>query len=189
MEAGGKCKTARGHAPRRKGLGRRKKLNSVPRSSTVRQEAQEYALSSLNTLWRIPFVLSLSKRNGRPITAPVRPRIRYGAGSEHVEGQIHANRHNCEKNLGSVDVQFHSERKRRTGFVDFVTEADFVKDAEAQAFVGDCLLFSAQSGRANSRQRRYLLMRSPTTSSSAIRRRFKMDSAPPHGGEFSREWR
>ena len=37
--------------------------------------------------------------------------------------------------LGSVDIQCHFERKRRTVF------ADFVKDAESQAFVRDCLSF------------------------------------------------
>ena len=39
----------------------------------------------------------------------------------------------CNRVLGSVDIRCRSERKRRTGFV------DFVKDAESQAFERDCL--------------------------------------------------
>ena len=46
-----------------------------------------------------------------------------------------------ESKLGSVDMPCHSERKRRTVFVDFVKDADFVKSEESQAFVRYCLSF------------------------------------------------
>ena len=87
--------------------------------------------------------------------------------------------------LGSGDFQSHSERKLRTGFVDFVTDADYVKDAESQAIVGDWLSLSTQSGRDINCHRRYVRMRSRTTSrSSAIRYRVKACPRPRSGDGF-----